>query len=199
MAYKKWSGSRHLFFTLVNNGRYYPDANLDLARTIGWLSQYPQVFIKTDEFGSIPLALDSIKNQLDVMSNDELSFACLKHMVNDDVIKHEMKKLPPVQLDLNYMPGILTSDCADLYSRENLLSKAYESRGDNDGMMKKDFTPIEIVSLVDGKLNFSCSYSNAMYTEKCVKDFVDTQAQVLMNILDGKSMDCVYDLSGDAE
>jgi amino acid adenylation domain-containing protein len=199
LAYKKWSGSSHLFFTLVNNGRYYPDANLDFTRTIGWLSQYPQVFIKTDEFSSIPLALNSIKTQLDVMSNDELSFTCLKHMVSDDVIKSEMGKLPPVQLDLNYMPSILTTDYADLYSRENLLSKAHESRGDNDGMMKKDFTPIEIVSFVEGKLNFSCSYSDAMYTEKCVRAFVETQAQVLMNILDGKDMACVYDSTGSSE
>jgi amino acid adenylation domain-containing protein len=189
LAYKKWSGSRHLFFTLVNNGRYYPDANLDLTRTIGWLSQYPQVFIKTDEFSSIHLALNSIKTQLDVMSNDELSFACLKHMVNDEGIKSVMDKLPPVQLDLNYMPSILTTDCADLYSRENLLSKAHESRGDNDGMMKKDFTPIGIVSFIDSKLNFSWSYSNSMYNEKCV----------LINILDGKDMACVYDSIGDVE
>ena len=43
------------------------------------------------------------------MAGDGLSFACLKHMVNDKQVKAKMDKLPAVQLE-QYMPQILTAE-----------------------------------------------------------------------------------------
>ena len=79
-----------------------------------------------------------------------------------------------------------------------MLAKAHEPCGDNDGLMKKDVTPVGIVSFVEGKLNFPGVSSGVMYTDTSMKTFVAVQTQVLINIFGWRSA-CIYDSTRGAQ
>ncbi len=185
LAYKQWTGSSALLLLFMHNGRSIKSApTIDLSRTIGWLPNYCNLMLdltdcNDDEIARTPYL---VKQQMEELCDDGLSYSCLRYMHEDIGIRKEMSELPEFQLEFTYTPSYKS------LSTDNQMAvgvnPATESVGTSQGEMHPSFQPFGKAYHLDGKLSIHWGYCPQMYSEITMQNFIDSQIKHAIHLVD---------------
>jgi hypothetical protein len=95
-ALAPWTGERLLLLDLVDNGRRSPFPDVDLSRTVGWLSyRYPLLLDLRDAAGPAD-ALRVVADRVARVAGRGMDYGVLRYMSDDEELRSRLLPLPEV-------------------------------------------------------------------------------------------------------
>ncbi|HLZ59625.1 MAG TPA: amino acid adenylation domain-containing protein [Ktedonosporobacter sp.] len=101
-AFEIWTGKRLLLLNTLGHGRgnLFPD--IDLSRTIGWISTLFPVLIDLAEIRAIDDELRAVNEQLRNVPQQGTGYGLLRYLREDDILRQRFKELPQAQIFFNF-------------------------------------------------------------------------------------------------
>ncbi len=98
----RWTGTHSMLIELTSHGRDIIFDDVDISRTIGWLTNHSQVFLELDEILGPKEALHTVTEQLRQMPNKGTGYDLLRHLSNDAVLVSQLRSFPESEVFFNY-------------------------------------------------------------------------------------------------
>lgn len=162
------TGEPFLQVEMFSHGRdpLFGDTDIDLTRTMGWLTTMFPMLIDLRSAGSPGEALRTAKAQLRALPNRGLGYGILRYLSSDTRIRRELTQLPWPQVNLNYTgqidPFTTTSNTA--------FSGATRMRRRPDRMGGQAARPLTIWSQVqDQQLQLAFQYRENFNCEATIE------------------------------
>lgn len=168
----KLTNNEDIVIELERHGREGINDFIDVLRTVGWFtSMYPAYF--NVESSEIDINIKSIKEQLRNIPNKGFNYGILKFL------NKELKEADNKYVRFNYLGDF------DNIINEDTLSKVNIEFGLESGEENSLTALIDISAMiVNRNLNISFTYSNAMFHEETIQNFINSYAETLRLILD---------------
>jgi non-ribosomal peptide synthase protein (TIGR01720 family) len=99
-TFAEWTGGRSLWVELTHHGRSAFSENLDLSRTVGWLTANFPAALKMDSSGD---TLVSVKQQLAEIPDEGAGYGLLRYASDDAEVVAKLKSLPQPEVFFNYL------------------------------------------------------------------------------------------------
>lgn len=108
----EWKDSSSVAFLALDNGRGLLSDNdeIDLTRTIGWLSMLSVIFLNRPTDYNLPELVEYVGNELQNLSNGGTNLELLTAYHDDPVVRSEMRALPRPKFLINYAGNPLRND-----------------------------------------------------------------------------------------
>jgi non-ribosomal peptide synthase protein (TIGR01720 family) len=106
-----WLQNDKVLLCVHGSGRdVLPDMqDIDLSRTVGWLSYRRRVFLQKPRTDDISSLLKSVSVQLKALPNKGAGFGILSTYNKDDTVRNTLGAIPEPQIWLNYL-GVQNAD-----------------------------------------------------------------------------------------
>jgi non-ribosomal peptide synthase protein (TIGR01720 family) len=102
-AINAWTGERSLLLNLERHGREELFEDVDLSRTMGWLTTIFPVEFSLSETDTSFEALSAIREQLQRIPNKGLGYGVLRYLTEDEEMKAHLLNLPQAEVNFNYL------------------------------------------------------------------------------------------------
>ncbi len=173
----EWKDYSTVAFGSVDNGRGFLSNNeeIDLSRTIGWLSMQNVIYLNRPEKCSSIQLVTEVSNQVENLPNGGANLELLTAYHEDATVQTEMRSLPRPKIWINYAGNPLRND--KLGVRE--LEGYSWINPDNQ-------TPWYLlisVNEVNGVVHIYWDYSAAIYDHKTILQLATRFDQVLREIV----------------
>lgn len=173
MAIRAWSGTTRLLIDFAYNGRYPLAEDIDLSRTLGWLSFLVPVYIDSSD---APLGLDlleRVKAKLHGIPKGGLGYGCLRYLCKDPEIHERMNRIPHPQITFNYFKaeGNIGDFIGGLFGSESLsIREAKESKGPEEGDNINRGRLLDfVVEYLDNRLYFRLHYGSKIHSRETIE------------------------------
>jgi amino acid adenylation domain-containing protein/non-ribosomal peptide synthase protein (TIGR01720 family) len=181
----RWGG-RTLWLDLESHGREDLYADIDLSRTVGWLTCIYPVRLELPA-GNAPAILRGVKEQLHRVPNRGLPYAAARHLGPPEV-RATLAALPRRRVVFNYL-GQLDG----LVGAGSLFGRAPESGGPLHGQAGERSHLLEInCRVLDGELSISWGYSENRHDRAGIERLAASYVEALRELAGAAD-------SGDAE
>jgi non-ribosomal peptide synthase protein (TIGR01720 family) len=173
-AVTSWTGGRWLACKVVDSGRHVlADADLDLSRTVGWITTTRAVVLQRKKVRDPGESLQSVCDQLRRIPNRGLGYDLLLRCGGDSAVVEQLKRLD-FDLRINYT-GHHQGSGAD---GGDLFAVAFEPAGDWQSAQNRYPYLLGCAALiVGGRLTVRWLYSEHLYeratVERVPRDFVE--------------------------
>jgi len=141
LAFREQTGAASLQIELESHGR--PDLfdDVDLSRTVGWLTALYPVRLAAPPAAALPDVLRLVKEALRAVPNDGVGYGVLRHQAN------ALPPTPPAQARLNFL-----GQAGALFGPDSLFRPAPESAGPTRAPENLRDVPLEInaIAVEDG-------------------------------------------------
>jgi non-ribosomal peptide synthase protein (TIGR01720 family) len=188
-AVTQWTGGRCMAVRAVDTGRQLiPTAdNVDLSRTVGWLSLTRGIVLERAEMDDPGEALKSIRDQLRHAPNRGLGYEVLLFCSNDTEIAERLKNLPIFDLDFNYV----SQQEGELVGTD-LLAPSLEFVGDWQNPRNKSAYLLTCqVFIAGGRLVARWMYSENAHKRatinKVARDFIEVLRALVVHCQSGST------------
>lgn len=170
-----WSGTQTHLFTLLGSGRKPIFEDMDLSRTVGWLSVIPNAVLQLPATNSAEEMVRSVTEQLRRIPNEGVGYALLSNYSGDAEIAAEFGSYPRPTVAFNYLGQRFTS---------NLLNSASESVGRLSQVPNLWNSRIQVVSaeLVAHQLHIRWEYSETVYSQATIEGFIQHFREALQSL-----------------
>ena len=172
LALYDWRKIEGFCLGLESHGRGEKVPNMDVSRTVGWLSNYYPVRIDVDTSQSLNNFLISVKHQLSEVPGDGLGYGVLRYIRQSP----SLNQTPPIVF--NYL-GNLGSIASGRFDGLSMLG--HSSR--DDGSEREYHLELN-VKITGEVLNCNISYSRAEYQQLTVNELLDYIEKHLIEIID---------------
>lgn len=163
-AYARWSGHSLLHLALVVHGRESFLAEVDLSRTVGWISETVPVLLDGDQSWSSLLS-DS-RAQLRQASTRGKGYGVLKYLSPDP---HDFNKHPCAEISLNMSPIKRAPPASSVFARD----VRYRIQLPDADTTKRVFNLSGgIYAVPPGDLVLAWDFSNKIFDEERVRAFL---------------------------
>jgi amino acid adenylation domain-containing protein/non-ribosomal peptide synthase protein (TIGR01720 family) len=103
LGFRELTGERHLVVDLEGHGREEIFDDVDLSRTVGWLTAISPVVLDLDEAETTNAAVKLVKAQLRRLPNRGLGYGVLRYLRQDDPAAETLQEQPPAEVSFNYL------------------------------------------------------------------------------------------------
>ncbi|HEY6541547.1 MAG TPA: condensation domain-containing protein, partial [Ktedonobacteraceae bacterium] len=167
-VFSRISGSRTLLFAMHNHGRKPVFEDVDLSRTVGWLTVHPSVILRLPDTPSQKELVQAIAEQLRRMPNEGLGYELLCHLSGDAEIAERFRTLPRPNLVFDYLGQHSTSHTSAL------LRPAMESVGQDSSVpnLWKSDMQLMFMEILDYQLQIRWEYSETVYKRATIEQFI---------------------------
>jgi len=184
----QWTRSKTVRLDLESHGRddRLPGLlELDLSRTIGWLTSLFPVDLAVPP-GGLTEQLQSVKAQLRQVPHQGLGYGVLKHLTPKPLTGHPGPDLAaPAQICFNYL-GQVDIQALDPTSGKPsfALGLAPESSGPLRDPQGESCYLLDIVALVsEGQLKLTWRYSQKLYQQSTIEQLAQRYKQAILSLL----------------
>ncbi|HVQ37532.1 MAG TPA: amino acid adenylation domain-containing protein, partial [Pyrinomonadaceae bacterium] len=154
-AYARRSGHRMLLVDMEGHGREDLFAEIDLSRTLGWLTTLHPVLIDVRELDGAGPLIKSVKEQLRQVPARGFNYGVLRYLSPDPEVHSQLQNMPPAQVSFNYL-GQLDG----VIGEQKRLRPARESKGsEQDPVGERAHRYTLNGAVVGGQLRMSWFYS----------------------------------------
>ncbi len=167
-VFSRVSGSRTLLFAMHNHGRKPVFEDVDLSRTVGWLTVHPSVVLQLPDTPSQKEMAQAIAGQLRRLPNEGLGYELLCHLSGDAEIAEQFRALPRPNLVFDYLGQHTTSHTSAL------LRPALESVGQDSSVpnLWKSDMQLMFMEILDYQLQIRWEYSETVYKRATIEKFI---------------------------
>ncbi|ABX04504.1 amino acid adenylation domain [Herpetosiphon aurantiacus DSM 785] len=103
LSYCEWSGEQGLSLERESHGRFGDQADLDLTRTVGWLTSiYPQ-HVSLPANPTLAESIIAVKEQLRAVPDQGLSYGGLRYQHPDPTVRQALTLNQPLAVTFNYL------------------------------------------------------------------------------------------------
>lgn len=171
----RWTGTRSVLIDLEGHGRVEDFADVELSRTVGWLTVVFPVHLDLPESASPEEALRSTKEQLRRIPNQGLGYGLLRYLRGDADIAERLRQLPQAEVSFNYLGQV-----ARTLSDSSLFEQVDDASGPACSPKGNRKYLLEINGRVTaGRLHMSWTFSENVY--RC--ETIQTLAQEFFDAL----------------
>ncbi|WP_434339867.1 amino acid adenylation domain-containing protein [Motilimonas cestriensis] len=172
-AYCRWSQHQALSLNLTHHGRQFnQEMGVDLARTVGWVSQYVNVLLDFSQAEHIEQQIATVKRAFKLIQGKE-SLPSL--LLAQHAERASFKQKTQHQLELNYIPRQSSQ-------RQDQFVRAPESTGQPDGPIAANIPAFVRVWHRDQQLVLTLSFSKN-YSTFDMQRLLDFFADDLISLL----------------
>jgi amino acid adenylation domain-containing protein/non-ribosomal peptide synthase protein (TIGR01720 family) len=173
----RWSGQPGTLVELEGHGREALFDDIDLTRTVGWLtSLFPVNLTATDDIGG---SIKTIKEQLRNVPDKGLGYGVLRHLAAPSV-QAQWTDLAPARITFNYLGQ---------FDRQFDEAALFVPSGEGSGVAQDPTAPLANWLTVEGQvyggeLTMSWGFSREMFDSATVQQLVDQYAVELKALID---------------
>jgi non-ribosomal peptide synthase protein (TIGR01720 family) len=175
-AISTWTGENLVSINLETYGRAFPEAEIDVSRTVGWFTTIFPLLLKVenDDWGE---KLKSIKEQLRAVPNSGFNYGLLRYLRNDEEISQGFQDLPTPEITFNYLGQL------DISSNQEFTYLPLPG-GTTQALQQQRSARIEINGFVrSGQLQFEWLYSNKQYQKATITQLANNFCLYLQQII----------------
>ncbi|AGC45642.1 non-ribosomal peptide synthetase [Myxococcus stipitatus DSM 14675] len=159
-ALAEWTGQSHVLVNLEGHGREELFPDVDLSRTVGWLTSLVPVLLPVPEHASLGDGLRAVRDALRRMPDQGIGAGLLKWMGPEE-FSRKLQAQPVPQVAFNYL-GQLDGTAAS----SALFTRALERTGPSASPEGTRLHLLELNgSVLEGRLRFTLTYSDRLHHE----------------------------------
>jgi amino acid adenylation domain-containing protein/non-ribosomal peptide synthase protein (TIGR01720 family) len=159
-----WLGDRKLCVELESHGREDVPAELDLSRTVGWLTSFHPVLLDLGPDGDQGAMLKRIKERLRTVPRGGLGYGLLRYLAEDPRVRVEHRTAPRPDVAFNYLGQFDQS-----FRSEALWEPAPEPAGPMHEPHEPRENLVDVTAVVSaGRLEIAWGYSTAVHRESTI-------------------------------
>lgn len=178
LCLQRWTGQPHACIDLEGHGREDLFEDVDLSRTVGWLTAMHPVVLRASA-GSPGETLKAVKEQLRAVPGRGLGHGVLRHLSDDPGVRARMVGAPQAQVSFNYLGRFdqVTGSGQGLLTMAEWKSE-HSLEGDRPHLLA-------LSGLVaDERLEMRWEYSTRLHRQDTVARLADDYMQTLRDLLD---------------
>ncbi|HEX6367825.1 MAG TPA: amino acid adenylation domain-containing protein [Longimicrobium sp.] len=187
-AFGRWTGWGGLLIDVYSHGRNAVFEDIDLSRTVGWLTNiHPVLLDVSSALDGRERTLDVVRGYFEAMPSDGMGWGMLRYLHPDAQVRGEMAALPQAEVLLNFR-GQLNSAFAPQAGASPLrpvgaaTGSARSPRGHEHYRVKVS------ADLVRDRLSLTVQYSANQYRPETIEALVqDILAQVEHVVAEGRT------------
>jgi amino acid adenylation domain-containing protein/non-ribosomal peptide synthase protein (TIGR01720 family) len=173
-----WTGSRHVLFNLEGHGRESLFEDVDLSRTVGWLTSIFPVRLAVDVDAASGSTVRSVKEQLQQVPRRGVGFGILRYLSRDPQKRARLQALPVPEISFNYLGQFGAKDPAAT------IRGAKESAGPMRHPADQRFHLIEVDGVVsDDCLSFEWVYAGRCFDQATIEQLAQRFSQELRDTI----------------
>jgi non-ribosomal peptide synthase protein (TIGR01720 family) len=177
-VFADWNGSRTQLLAIHNHGRKQIFDEVDLLRTVGWLTVHPNVVLQLPATDVPEEMVRSITEQMERIPGDGMGYELLRNASGDAELTAKFHALPGPDIVFNYLGQKHPS---------SLVRSARESVGPQSclpNLWKSDIQMI-FAEIVDSQIRLHWEYSETVYQrstiERLANQFVETLQSMIQH------------------
>ncbi|MCI0491099.1 MAG: amino acid adenylation domain-containing protein [Blastocatellia bacterium] len=179
-TFADWTGESALVVGLEGHGREQLVANLDLSRTVGWLTCYFPVRLDLEDISQTGEALKKIKEQLRAVPNRGIGYGILRYLSEDEKAVEQLRLGEEIQVGFNYLGQLDQS-----ISEHSLWAVARESCGPTRSQKQRRRHLIDINAGVSGRrLWMVWTYCEELHDRETIEALARAYLENLRQIID---------------
>jgi amino acid adenylation domain-containing protein/non-ribosomal peptide synthase protein (TIGR01720 family) len=164
-AFSHWASAGPLLIDLEGHGREPIFDDIDLSRTVGWLTTIFPVLLELGEDADPGEALKQVKEQLRAVPNRGIGYGLLRYLGSDPARRADLQALPQAEISFNYL-GQVDQALAD----SALFRPASEACGPAHSPLGRRRHVLEINGFIaGGQLQFDWAYSEKLHQRATVE------------------------------
>lgn len=175
----EFTASTYHLVDIRRHGRDFFADNINLTKTVGWLTVvYPVLFHSNDTLATKE-ALHEIHRQLFGVPKNGLTYGLLRYLVDDESIKTAMNNLPRAQVAFNYH-GVIDS----IFSNNDLFSFLKKTTGNNTGTnaTRSHLLNIDIM-ICNERIHVIWTYSKKFHNQLTITKLQEKYTKALEKIM----------------
>jgi len=177
LTMKEWTGHSNLLIDLESHGREDLFADINLSRTVGWLTAVYPALLRV-ESDSLDQSLIAIKEQIRRIPRHGIGYGVLRYL-NEDQKSSDLASLPQAQIVFNYLGQTDRALSVNAEWRPIPGSNSGErtSRGQRSHVL-------EITSIVmAGRLRISWEYSRNLHQSQTINRLAERSIENLRSLI----------------
>ncbi|OGT41487.1 MAG: hypothetical protein A3F13_03515 [Gammaproteobacteria bacterium RIFCSPHIGHO2_12_FULL_40_19] len=173
-----YTNSNHQLVDIRRHGRDFINNDIDLTKTVGWLTAVHPVLLHANEKSSIKDTVNEVHRHLAEIPKNGLSYGLLRYSTDDDSIKAIMENLPQAQIAFNYH-GVIDS----IFSGNDLFSFSKKSTGNNLGSNATRSHLLNIDMMVcNQKIHVIWTYSKKFHKQSTISALHNHYVEMLEKV-----------------
>lgn len=175
-VFANWNGSVTQLFTVHNHGRKQFFADINLQRTVGWMTVHPNIVLQLPTTDVPEEIVRSITEQMERVPGDGIGYELLRSASGDAELTAKFRAQPSPTIVFNYLGQQQPSD---------LFRPARESTGAQfslPSLWKNDLHMIS-VWIGDFQLHLRWEYSETIYQRSTIEGLADLFIEMIKSKL----------------
>jgi non-ribosomal peptide synthase protein (TIGR01720 family) len=178
-AFAPWTGASALLVDLEGDGREAFFEEVDLSRTVGWVSAVFPALLDLGAAGDPGAALKAIKEQLRAVPHRGIGYGALRYLSGDTEIAGQLRALPQADVRFAYL-----GQCDQLLADSTLFRAASKPGGTAHGECWGHQYRVEIEALIaGGQLQLAWTYDQHAYQTATVEGLAHRFMQALRSLI----------------
>ena len=167
-GYYRWTNIKEFYVDLRSHGRNINFENIDLSRTVGWLTVvFPFLIDLNKEDVSSKRFLNNIYNDLKSIPYNGLSYGLLRYMVDDKKIQQEMENIPKAEIAFNYHGQL---DHIQRKIKPFTMLKAPIANSQSSSVTRSHLINIDS-AIFNKEITITISYNNSIHQIETIKKY----------------------------
>jgi len=177
-AFERWTGNRRLLLELEGHGREDLFEDLDLSRSVGWLTSHFPVLLDLGEASAPGEALKAVKEQLRAVPGRGIGWGLLRYLREGD-LGESLRRLPRPEVVFNFLGQL-----DQAVSGDRLFRPARESAGAERHRSNDRPALFEVAGAVGGdRLHMRFIYSENRHLRSTVERLANDFLAVLRSLI----------------
>jgi non-ribosomal peptide synthase protein (TIGR01720 family) len=164
-VFTRWCGTRTLMFAMNHHGREPLFDDVDVSRTVGWLSVHPGILLQLPESEQFVEIVQSVTTQMQAVPSQGLGYELLRYASRDTAVAQQLMNLPIPSVTFNYIGQRFQSQVSSFFT------PASESFGEESclpNVWKSDIHFFRI-DILNDRLHVYWLYSESAYHHETIE------------------------------
>ena len=180
MTFVGWTGHDRLLIDLEGHGREDLFEDVDISRTVGWLTAQFPVVIELQKDAGFGEALKSVKEQLRAAPRRGVGYGLMRYLSGDIGLVDELKSLPKAEVLFNYL-----GQTGRALSPGTLWTPIIGMNGPEHSAHGKRTHLLEIHGIaIDGRLSLTWNFSENVHLRATVEALARRYEETLRGLID---------------
>lgn len=164
LALARWTGQRRVLVDVEGHGREGIFDDVDLTRTVGWLTTLYPVLLDVGSTTNPAVALKTIKEQVRAIPHHGLDYGVLRYLSDTDITE-KLRSMPSAEVSFNYLGQFDQALPAD-----SPFEAAPESSGAARSRRARRQYVLEVSgSIIGGRLQLLWMYSDQLHRRETIE------------------------------
>jgi non-ribosomal peptide synthase protein (TIGR01720 family) len=180
LACSEWCGNDVVLLHLERHGRETILDDVDLSRTVGWLSYSIPLLLELEATRDTRKALQSVKAQLSRLPNLGIGHSLLQYCRGDIDIAEQLRALPQPQILFNYRGRVVERAVPQAFA----VRPAKESAGTSYSLLlhRRHLMWIDVV-WDEGQLLWNWTYSEQVHRRSTIEQLAQRVLEILRTLI----------------